>query len=349
MRNHLLARLRNDFRLALLTLFGAVANVAILPFAFYRFTTGNPVAGLVDLAILACIVAAVVHGWRGGERGLARACLAVVISSATGCLAVSALVGLPGALWLYPILTAAFFMTRPRNAFAIAGVALAFLMLHGGAFADALQLWSFGASSAVAVLFAYIFAHRTERQRAQLEDLAIRDPLTGLRNRRAMEDELRRAIEAARHDGEPCGLALLDLDHFKRINDECGHDAGDRVLVEFAALVRGLARRTDGLFRFGGEEFVLLLPGASAADLPAIVGKVRAQVAERLRASDGRMVTVSVGAASLHAGETLHAWLARADMALYRAKRGGRDQVVVEETASAPHRDVSASDVPLAV
>jgi diguanylate cyclase (GGDEF)-like protein len=330
MRTHLLSRLRNDFRLALLTLFGAVANVGILPFALYRFATGNPVAGLVDLGILACIIGAVVHGWRGGERGLARASTAVVITSTVGCLAVSVLGGLPGALWMYPILIANFFMTAPRVAFAISGVALAFLLLHGGAFSNALQLWSFGASGAVTVLFAYIFAHRSERQRAQLEDLAIRDPLTGLRNRRAMEDELRRAIDASRHDGVPQVLALLDLDHFKRINDECGHDAGDRVLVEFATLLRGLVRRADGLFRFGGEEFVLLLPGAGRDDAARLLAKMRSEVATRLRRSDGVPVTVSIGAAALQPGETWHAWLARADMGLYAAKRGGRDRVVVD-------------------
>ena len=286
MRTHLLARLRNDFRLGILTLFGGVANLGILPFAFYRFATGNVVAGLVDLGILACIIAAVAYGWRG-ERQLARACLVVVITSTIGCLAISVMVGL-GVLWMYPILMAAYFMTTPRTAFAIGSASVAFLMLHGGAFANALQLWSFGASASVTILFAWIFAHRSEHQRRQLEDLATRDPLTGLRNRRAMEEELRRAIEAGRHDGLPHGLALLDLDHFKRINDECGHDAGDRVLVEFATLLRGLVRRSDGLFRFGGEEFVLLLPGATCDDLARLLAKMRSEVATRLRRSDGR-------------------------------------------------------------
>ncbi|HSR66054.1 MAG TPA: GGDEF domain-containing protein [Xanthomonadaceae bacterium] len=337
----MLSRLRNDFQLAILTLFGACAVLGVTPFAFYRFATGNRVAGSIDLSIVACIALAVLHAWRSGNAH--RAASFAMAASLVGCLAIATLLGVSGLFWMYPTLLANFLLVGRRQAGIASVLALGFLALHGGAFASPVQAWMFLSSAAVVVLFAFLFAHRTESQRQQLESLASHDPLTGACNRRAMERELRDAIDANRRDAVPFGLVLLDLDHFKRINDQHGHDAGDRVLVEFATLARLATRKSDRLFRFGGEEFVLLLPGAGRGDLAEVAEKVRRRVAAQLRCGD-QGVTVSIGAAALQPGETWHAWLSRADMALYRAKAEGRDRVVVADDAAAPRVRVAAGD-----
>jgi diguanylate cyclase (GGDEF)-like protein len=150
-----------------------------------------------------------------------------------------------------------------------------------------------------------------------------------------MERELLIAAEGFRRHRLPVGLAVLDLDHFKRINDEAGHEAGDHVLVAFARLVQSRCRAGDRLFRYGGEEFVLLAPGTDVDALQRLVDDLRHQVALQLRAG-ARPVTVSIGGAVLRSGEDVHAWLARADAAMYEAKRLGRDRAVVANATEAP-------------
>jgi len=324
------ARIRSNFKLAIILLFGVIALVAILPFAIYRFATGNVEAGMVDAAILACIAAGVIYAWRGGD--VARAGIVVMVTSTVGCLAIGVLFGLPGLLWMYPILLANFLMVDRLKAFLIAVLAMLFIVVKDGLFASMQQEMMFVASASVTILFSLVFASRTESQRLTLESLAAHDTLTGAQNRLAMERALGLVTQGRREDDPGAGLAILDLDHFKRVNDGFGHEAGDHVLSEFVVLVRRHIRRGDSLFRYGGEEFVLMLPGVDASSLSRIAEVVRSGVESDLR-HERHHVTVSIGTAMLSPGEDWQSWLGRADAALYRAKRGGRNRV---ECAAAP-------------
>jgi len=210
-------------------------------------------------------------------------------------------------------------------------LSLAVVVIHGGPFDSTFEKALFLVTSIVVVLFAFIFAYRAEQLRGQLQTLATRDPLTGAANRRSMEEEMLLAVETARRDRRPCGLAIIDLDHFKRINDRHGHAAGDRCLIEFVSLLKTVTRKADRLFRYGGEEFVLLLPGADAAALQVILGKLRLKLGDSLRCS-GEVITSSMGAAELGRDELPESWLQRADIALYQAKNCGRDCVVVADS-----------------
>jgi len=164
-----------------------------------------------------------------------------------------------------------------------------------------------------------------ESQSGRLQELTQVDALTGLPNRRAWSMELPRAIERARRDGLPLSVAMLDLDHFKRFNDEYGHPAGDRMLKSAAAAWRAQARSVDQLARYGGEEFILLLPNADTD--PASV------VLHRLRQATPLGQTFSAGVASWNYTETSDDLVARADRALYRAKADGRNRVAVDDPA----------------
>lgn len=159
---------------------------------------------------------------------------------------------------------------------------------------------------------------------AHSQHQATTDALTGLSNRRALDDML------AAMAGAPLGLLMLDLDHFKTINDTHGHAVGDAVLRNFSARVREQLRPTDVCVRWGGEEFVVLLPGASLAQAQEIGERLRqAVVAAPL--DGGIKATVSIGAAARRAGEDTDALLARADAAVYAAKHAGRDRVVATQ------------------
>ena len=323
-----MSRLRTDFRFAILTLFGVIAVVGIMPFAVYRFATGQVLAGSVDLALVAGIVAGTIWGWRGGDNDLIS--LLMVIFYTTGCVVLTTVVGTPGLLWMYPVVMTNFLLVGRKPALLVSAVGILVLVIHDHAFETQIERFDFLASASVVSLFAFIFALRTATQKDQLETLASRDPLTGVFNRRALDQELRLAIEARRSLGATFGLMMLDLDQFKSINDAQGHEAGDDVLVQFTALVQSGIRKLDRMYRIGGEEFVLVLPGANVQRLESLCENVRARVEARL-SSQGKIVTVSIGAAELSAGEDSASWLARADLALYRAKRGGRNRVEIDQ------------------
>jgi len=176
--------------------------------------------------------------------------------------------------------------------------------------------------------------------REVLRSQSIRDPLTGLFNRRYMEETLEREVRRAQRAVRPMAVLMLDLDHFKRVNDEFGHDAGDALLRELGNLLLRNLRREDVACRYGGEEFVLVLPEASLADGERRAEELRDEI-KRLRVSDkGRLlgpITASFGMAGYPehglAGNLL---LRAADTALYRAKREGRDRVVIAVPAEVP-------------
>lgn len=169
----------------------------------------------------------------------------------------------------------------------------------------------------------------SERKRfeAELTELAVTDPLTGLWNRRYCTQLLDADFENAQRHGQPLALLMIDIDHFKDINDTHGHQSGDRVLVEVARRLRDNLRGTDVIGRWGGEEFAVLLRFCTLKDALGAAEKLRRQISES-RFDTLCTVTVSIGAAELLPDEDLLSWLGRADAALYEAKRMGRNTVV---------------------
>ncbi|MGH8076132.1 MAG: GGDEF domain-containing protein [Lysobacter sp.] len=324
-------RLRNDFPLSIIILMGACGTLGIFPFAIYRFISGDPLAGAVDIAIMLSIVGSATYAWRTSNTRLA-AWFDVVLAM-TGCVMVVLLLGRPALLWMYAGVLATFLLLRHGEALLVSAVALAVVAIHGGAFGSTLEMLMFLVTASMVALFAYIFAYRAEQLRSQLQVLASRDPLTGAGNRRSMEEELPVAIEMSRRERRPCGLAILDLDHFKQINDRYGHAVGDQVLVDFVRLCRSATRKVDRLFRYGGEEFVLLLPGADAAALRVTLDNLHSHLSASLQVR-GEAVTTSIGAAALHPGERWETWFQRADAALYQAKHDGRNRTVVADGAA---------------
>jgi diguanylate cyclase (GGDEF)-like protein/PAS domain S-box-containing protein len=176
------------------------------------------------------------------------------------------------------------------------------------------------------------------RLRAELQALAVRDPLTGLYNRRQLNEHLPRAIAAARRAGTKVSVLLADVDHFKQFNDRFGHDAGDRVLKAVATAMGRSLRAGDLAFRYGGEEFVAVLADCGPDDALHWAERLRAAIADASAAADpeGRMprVTCSVGVANFPAdGATTDQLLKAADRALYEAKDAGRNCVRLRRAA----------------
>lgn len=159
----------------------------------------------------------------------------------------------------------------------------------------------------------------------QMEQAAGTDRLTGAWNRRRMEDGALRHIALSARRNDALSLIFFDIDHFKRINDAFGHEAGDRVLVALADTVRRQLRGSDALIRWGGEEFIALCPATTLAGAAILAEKIRHAV-ETTPMPEVGPLTISLGVAQHQPDETLVGWIARADAALYRAKEQGRNR-----------------------
>jgi diguanylate cyclase (GGDEF)-like protein len=173
----------------------------------------------------------------------------------------------------------------------------------------------------------------TERSQAELERAAHLDYLTGICNRRAIEDLARRAIAAARRHGMPMAIMIVDVDHFKRINDQFGHECGDLALVESVRRLRESLRAEDLVGRLGGEEFVAVMPNTDGVAALAAAERVRASFADSPMQIGGHeiAVTITAGVAVLTAEDQLFSHLLRrADRAMYAGKNAGRNQVMLD-------------------
>lgn len=177
----------------------------------------------------------------------------------------------------------------------------------------------------------YVSGLTLGRYQRRLEAMATTDRLTGLLNRHAFEILMVQALADARRSGQPMCALLIDIDHFKALNDRYGHLAGDRMIEHVGALIRGSLRASDVACRWGGEEFVLLLKNCADADALALADALRVRISESALPLAERPVarTVSIGVAAWRAGDTPETLMDRADGALYAAKREGRDRVVL--------------------
>lgn len=183
--------------------------------------------------------------------------------------------------------------------------------------------------------FATIFSDITEIKTAQqellvknsaLEELASTDRLTGIWNRRYFEKTTENEMDRAKRYHHPVSLVMFDIDHFKRINDNYGHQAGDEILISVPRLIQDKIRASDSLARWGGDEFIILLPTLSGESAMKLSEKIRHLIAAH-EFPDVGFITLSMGVAEFIPNETMWSWIKRADEALYVAKAKGRNQV----------------------
>jgi diguanylate cyclase (GGDEF)-like protein len=181
----------------------------------------------------------------------------------------------------------------------------------------------------------FVFALRNAIRYQDALTLALLDPLTMIGNRKALETAIRRELPLAERHHQDLSILMIDVDHFKTINDSHGHDKGDQVLVAIAKTIQTVCRETDLIFRFGGEEFLVILRNTNIQGAHIIAERLRQQIAESRINTKNESIspTVSIGISSLHHGnkEKSQDLFKRADTALYKAKSAGRNCVMDEE------------------
>ncbi len=237
-------------------------------------------------------------------------------------------------LYMWPVLWQSYFFGRRGALLIIASVAVshaaALTVMRNGD----LDRW-IDVMSAVTVVAAVVQL-LSDRNRKLLERILAEarvDELTQLLNRRGFDEGAARELAHAARDQSSIGVALFDLDFFKRVNDEFGHQAGDRVLLHFAECLRANLRDTDLAARLGGEEFVALLPGSDLEQTRVYTERVRHVLGQPTAGTSLPVVTVSAGASASVAPRNLEELLRRADTALYAAKSCGRDRTVLDTCA----------------
>jgi len=228
--------------------------------------------------------------------------------------------------WSFPLLFIMIFVASKSTVKFLTSFSLVFLI------ACAFELLNFEYASRFAItiiltcIFSSVLVNYLTKMQDELSGLAVRDPLTNALNRRQMDAFLNDAIEETKRGFGPASLVLLDIDHFKVLNDSQGHGVGDKVLVDLVETLHQRQRRLDHVFRIGGEEFLILLRNTELKHAITTAESLRLSVEED-ELFEGQAITVSLGVAEYQTGESSEEWLARADVNLYEAKNLGRNRV----------------------
>jgi diguanylate cyclase len=311
----------------------AISVVALLPFAIMRTIVGDFGVAAVDSIGFLITLALFIYVYRTREVEFAGLCLSLL---AIGGMVINIyLKGVGEIYFLYPTMVASYFLAKPAYALGLSVVALVVLLPVTLVQLDGLTFAKIYLSVLGCVLFTYAFASQRNEQRDQLLLSSTKDSLTGAGNRRAMDRRLADALRRFERTASPMSLIILDLDKFKQINDTAGHAVGDELLVRVTSILQSRIRVTDDLFRYGGDEFIVLADTADLATGAQLAEDLRALVEADLSIS-GWQLSISLGVAAYTQGETREAWLKRADEALLESKRLGRNQVVVSESPLPP-------------
>jgi len=316
------ARQRPNLEEVLPLMLCIAGGVGVLPFAVIRFLNQQWWIGLLDAAIVAGF--ATLGAFVLRSRRVRFASVSITVLCLIGYLSTLYMIGPQQLFWGYPTLVVAYYLLRPKEAVIATTVTLLATIPVFSAQSDIFVTATVTATMLLTAVFAYAFAALTRNQRRQLMSLATRDPLTGVGNRRALDQKISEVIANRERSAATASLIMLDLDHFKSINDQYGHGVGDQILVRLTEIINLRIRVTDSLYRIGGEEFVIVVERQDLDRATRLAEQLRTLV-EANELAPERAITISLGVSELRPGEDGESWLRRADGALYAAKRAGRN------------------------
>ncbi|KPK17548.1 MAG: hypothetical protein AMJ67_13080 [Betaproteobacteria bacterium SG8_41] len=312
-----------------------VAVILLPPFVVNAFLQKQFGIAFASLALVAVFAVDVIAIRRGAKPPVAPVVLIIPVALAVGVTIMRQ--GVIGALWAYPAVMLFQFVASRWVANMLNGLLVIMVTVLAYQYLGVSITIRVLVTLVLTMIFTNIFLGIVLRLQERLRKLGITDALTGVYNRRQMDRAVGEAVERHKRYGASSSLLLIDIDYFKRVNDEFGHAAGDRVLRELAALMRRSLRKLDLVFRIGGEEFLVLLPDVKRAGAAEAAEKLRREVASA-DLHPGWKLTVSIGVGQLGPGEAREQWIRRIDRALYAAKDSGRDRVVVADVAGTGSR-----------
>jgi len=305
--------------------------IGFIPFTVYRFINEDYLLALIESCLAILMLGIFIYVWRTHKFELASAIMCSMFLSVI--VAVVHIKGPTLIYWTYPATLACFCILNARTAaiFNLISMLILFPALYPALKSSEVIL--IYATLTMLSLFGYTFTLISFQQHVELAKLAAKDGLTGVWNRRSLDDDI--SLIISKHQRKPikASLIIMDLDHFKNINDTYGHGVGDEILIKIAALLRSIVRTSDQIYRYGGEEFILIAEDADINDAAILAETIRSRV-EKSRLFEKQSVTISLGVAELSQATSAQSWLDLADEALYRAKNAGRNQFCLAETAN---------------
>ncbi|MEW8289851.1 MAG: GGDEF domain-containing protein [Candidatus Thiodiazotropha endolucinida] len=321
------SRHQTEFHLKSTYWLSVTAATLILPFAFYHLTHQH---GGIGIGAVITSLSLYLVAWSCHKKTYKTIYTFVWLTPFTTLFVayLTNLLGITGTYWCYSTLILYYFMMSERQAwisniiFALVNIPLVWHLF------ETHEAIRFTVTFSLVSAYSAIFLHIIAIQYSELQKMAITDKLTDVYNRTLLKDSLEQAIHQANRTNTAFTLIIMDVDHFKKINDELGHEIGDHVLMQLGAFLKDFLRDSDKIFRIGGEEFLILLYNTDEANSVEIAEKIRKGI-ENLSLIPGRAVTVSIGVAGLSSVTDWKQWMKTCDKNLYEAKNSGRNRVAV--------------------
>lgn len=307
-------------------------TICLLPFCIVRIMQGDwPIAAL-NVSITTSAFVLFCYVYFTYKTLIARWGLSLL--SMFAMLSTLHLKGAEQILWLYPALTTVFYMLSAHFA-AVVGIiclAAAFIIIYPDT--SSLYLLTIAATAAITFIFSYAFSLKMHKKAYFFRNESQTDALTGLGNRRALDSKLAEINKKIKTKSlTSCSLLLLDIDNFKNINDTFGHECGDQVLEAFASVLLKGIRGKDSAYRYGGEEFVIILTNTPLEGAVTLANNLLKDIeTTQWEMLEDKVLTSSGGVAELDGSEASNDWISRADQALYEAKNAGRNQIVADSS-----------------
>jgi diguanylate cyclase (GGDEF)-like protein len=306
----------------------AICLSGLVPFIFVRLSQGDVIVAVIDLVGAMTAVACIGQVLKARSTRYVAPIIAtlMLIGMTTNIL----ILGSNDLFFLYPVIIATFFLIPPFVALMLSLSTIAVVVYFIYPLLPLLSMIKILFSLLATAAFTYTFAWQRNRQKNELLVLSQVDQLTGAGNRRALREQLEALVQSHQRDQQPMSLIILDIDNFKTVNDQAGHASGDEVLVKLTKLIESRIRVTDYLYRYGGDEF-MILANHSNLDTTRILAEDIRNLAYQGNLVDQGRISVSIGVSEYQANETPDEWLIRADNAMYVAKGSGKNAVSISE------------------
>ena len=300
-----------------------ILTIILLPFIANTFYQGRYVVGIIA-SITALILISNIISLQQRNKFIFKPWI-VTLSMIPGILAIIYKLELIGILWSYPVLVMMFFVHQRKTALIFSSIFIVCIIFFSYQKLGLEITIRVFATMSMIVIFSNIFLKTLEQQQDFLSKMVVTDPLTGAYNRRYFDERIKLSHGLRNRDID-ASIIMLDIDYFKKINDELGHSAGDKFLSLFVKLISHRIRETDSVFRLGGDEFAILLSGEKLETAIKLAEELRS-LFEKTNIVSNKIVTCSMGVAELNKDETIDSWMRRGDNALYKAKNNGRNRV----------------------
>ena len=308
--------------------------ILLLPFAINNFIQQRFLAGIFTILVLLIFAIDAYKMSRGEEPPIPPATVFFPILIGIG-FAIEKL-GIITVMWVYPAMIL-FFFVLPKFTANILNILASITVTLLAYYYNQPQeiILRIFATTMMTIVFINIILGVIEDLHENLKKAAINDDLTGAYNRKQMNESLKKSIEYKKRYQTSSSLIILDIDNFKAINDTYGHSAGDQILKQLVELLKTSLRNVDTVFRFGGEEFIILLPETNLAQAKNVADKLCKTISE-YPMLEGKPITASLGVGEVIKDENIDSLLKRCDAALYQAKHMGKNQVMVADESYLP-------------